>query len=176
MARVALWGSALGVAFLVVGAFRTPAVGAWQLESAFAGRRVFLVFTQAGCKPCHAIAPELNRLHDASGAQVLVVNNGEAEAAGRWAAEVKARFPVLAQRQFGVSRRYETFATPFAFLIDEKGVIVSRGIITSAQHIGFVLRGARGAGTDGPAEAEAGHREEGESVEAPSHIPLGGTS
>src|SRR5437763_5212851 len=27
----------------------------------FAGRRVFLVFTMSGCKPCHRIVPELNK-------------------------------------------------------------------------------------------------------------------
>src|SRR5690242_3849023 len=35
----------------------------------FAGRRVFLIFTQSGCKPCHKVAPELNRLHDAGEVQ-----------------------------------------------------------------------------------------------------------
>jgi hypothetical protein len=29
-----------------------------------------------------------------------------------------------------VSRRYEVFATPFAFLINEQGVISSKGIIS----------------------------------------------
>ena len=48
-------------------------------------------------------------------------------------------FPVLIQEQWDVSKQYEVFATPFAFLIDAQGIIVSKGIINDAQQIGFVL-------------------------------------
>ncbi|HZU36364.1 MAG TPA: redoxin domain-containing protein, partial [Gemmataceae bacterium] len=78
----------------------------------FAGRRVFLVFTQSGCKPCHRIVPELNTLQRGGTAQVLVVNNGTMEATRQWAEETSAGFPVLVQQQFAVSKRYETYATP----------------------------------------------------------------
>ena len=142
--------------------FTLPCVAGGEVSlHDFAGRRVFLVFTQSGCKPCHKVAPELNRLHDAGAVQVLVVNNGEAEATRQWAAEVKARFPVLRQQQFSVSKRYEMYATPFAFLIDERGIIASKGIVNNGQHIDFVLTGAGGAAKNGqvetePATAEAG--------------------
>jgi methylamine dehydrogenase accessory protein MauD len=127
----------------------------------FAGRRVFLVFTMSGCKPCHRIVPELNQLQRRGEVQVLVVNNGELEATRQWAAEVKVCFPVLAQQQFSVSKRYEMYATPSAFLIDERGVIASKGLINNGQHIDFVLTGAGGAAKNGqvetePATAEAG--------------------
>ncbi len=108
----------------------------------FAGRKLLLVFTQSGCGPCHAIAPELNRLHDKGEHQVLVVNNGDAESTREWAAETKARFPILAQEKFSVSKRYEAFATPFAFLIDEQGIVRSKGIAGSRQYLGYVLSGA----------------------------------
>jgi methylamine dehydrogenase accessory protein MauD len=89
----------------------------------FAGRKVFLVLTQSGCKPCHRIMPELNKLQRGGDVQVLVVNNGEMEATRRWADEVRPGFPVLVQQQLSVSKRYEIYATPFAFLIDERGII-----------------------------------------------------
>jgi methylamine dehydrogenase accessory protein MauD len=127
----------------------------------FAGRRVFLVFTQSGCKPCHRIIPELNTLLRTEQLQVLVVNNGELEATRQWASEARAAFPVLAQQQFSVSRRYEMYATPFAFLINEKGIIASRGIINNGQHIGFVLSGAGEAAKDRHAEAEPAAAEAG---------------
>ena len=69
---------------------------------AFVGRRVLLVFTQAGCLPCHAIMPELNRL--GSDVQVLVVNNGDLEATRKWGDEIKPRFPVLVQERFSISK------------------------------------------------------------------------
>lgn len=107
----------------------------------FAGRKVLLVFTQSGCGPCHDIAPELNRLLDKGEHQVLVVNNGEPDETREWAAEVRARFPVLMQEKFSLSKRYEIFATPFAFLIDEQGIVTSNGIVGSAQYLGYVLAG-----------------------------------
>jgi methylamine dehydrogenase accessory protein MauD len=135
--------------------FTLPGVAGGEVSlHDFAGRRVFLVFTMSGCKPCHRVAPELNKLQRGGAVQVLVVHNGEVEATRQWAAEARASFPVLVQQQFGVSKRYEMYATPFAFLIDERGVIASRGIINDGQHIGFVLSGAGGAAKNGPAEAE----------------------
>ena len=108
----------------------------------FAGRKVFLVFTQSGCSPCKMVVPELNRLGSPGDCQVVVVNNGDTEATRRWAAETGARFPVLAQESFSLSKRYQVFATPFAFLIDETGIIRAKGIVGSRQHLTFVLTGA----------------------------------
>ena len=107
----------------------------------FARRKLLLVFTQAGCGPCHDIAPELNRVQAKGEHQVLVVNNGEPAETREWVAEVHARFPVLMQEKFSLSKRYEIFATPFAFLIDEQGIIASNGIVGSAQYLGYVLAG-----------------------------------
>ena len=135
--------------------FTLPCVSGGEVSlHDFAGRRVFLAFTMSGCKPCHRIAPELNKLQRGGKVQVLVANNGELEAARQWAEEAGVCFPVLAQQQFSVSKRYETYATPFAFLIDERGVIVSKGIINNGQHIDFVLTGAGNAAKNGQAEPE----------------------
>jgi methylamine dehydrogenase accessory protein MauD len=142
--------------------FTLPSVAGGEVSlHDFAGRRVFLVFTQSGCKPCHRIVPELNKLQRAGDVQVLVVNNGEVEATRQWAGEAGACFPVLVQQQFSVSKRYEMYATPFAFLIDEQGVIASKGIINNGQHIGFVLSGAGDAVKNGQAEAEPATAEAG---------------
>jgi methylamine dehydrogenase accessory protein MauD len=108
----------------------------------FAGRKVLLVFTQSGCSPCKAVVPELNRL-ERGDTHVIVINNGDPEATRKWSAEVGACFPVLAQERFSISKKYEVFATPFAFLIDEKGIIVSKGIINNRQHIRYVLSSKR---------------------------------
>jgi methylamine dehydrogenase accessory protein MauD len=133
----------------------------------FAGRKVLLVFTQSGCSPCRTIVPELNRL--GQNEQVLVVNNGGLEATREWSTEAAARFPVLAQTQFSVSKKYEVFATPFAFLIDENGVIASKGIINNRQHIRYVLSSTRATETNGHAEGESSVTENAESQESVSH-------
>jgi methylamine dehydrogenase accessory protein MauD len=124
--------------------FHLPSVSGPEIALRdFAGRRVLLAFTQDGCAPCHKVLPELDRLHR-DGLSVLVVNNGGPEATRRWAAGAGVRVPVLVQEKFELSRRYEAFATPFAFLIDERGVIASKGLINNRQHIEFVLSGASG--------------------------------
>jgi len=118
------------------------ASGGERSLSEFAGRKVLLVLTQSGCGPCMEIVPELNRLHARDKYQVLVVNHGEPEATRLWVAETKATFPVLAQKKLSVSKRYEVFVTPFAFVIDEQGIITSKGIAGSRQYLGYVLTGA----------------------------------
>jgi methylamine dehydrogenase accessory protein MauD len=129
--------------------FRLPSVAGGEVSLAnFAGRKVLLVFVQSGCGPCHDIAPELNRLaaHN-SEMQVLVVNNANAEEAREYARRVDAQFPVLVQEKWIVSKRYEVFATPFAFLIDERGVVGARGIVSSQEHIGYLFSSAASTAT-----------------------------
>lgn len=105
----------------------------------FAGRKLLLVFTQSGCGPCREIVPELNRIHDRGEHQVLVVNNGDLDTTRQWAVEAAARFPVLVQEKFSLSKTYEVFVTPFAFLVDEHGIIASKGIAGSRQYLNYVL-------------------------------------
>jgi methylamine dehydrogenase accessory protein MauD len=125
--------------------FTLPSVAGTEVAlSSFAGRQVLLVFVQPGCGPCRHITPELNRLHGKGEVQVVVVSNGDSETNRKWAGEVQARFPVVTQERLSLSRRYEAFATPFAFLIDAKGVIRSAGTVTRRQHIGFAAPFQRG--------------------------------
>jgi methylamine dehydrogenase accessory protein MauD len=122
--------------------FTLPAIDGKEVAlHDFAGRKVLLVFTQSGCGPCHTLLPELTAL-SAGEVQVVVVNKGEVEATRTWAAEAGARFPVLVQQGQDLSRKYEAFATPFAFLIDGQGVVASSGIVLNKEHLGYVLSGA----------------------------------
>jgi methylamine dehydrogenase accessory protein MauD len=120
--------------------FTLPAVPSGEVTlHHYANRKALLVFMQPGCGPCHQITPELNRLQDAGDVQVLVIHNGDSEAVQGWIKQVRPRFPVALQERFSLSKRYEVFATPFAFLIDERGVIAARGIVSTKQYLGFVL-------------------------------------
>jgi methylamine dehydrogenase accessory protein MauD len=124
-------------------AFSLPSTNGKEIALAdYAGRKLLLVFTQSGCSPCKAIVPELNRLAQRGTPQILVVNNADPEKTRAWARQVDARFPVLAQENYAISKRFQVFATPFAFLIDEKGIITSKGLAGSKQHLNFVLTGA----------------------------------
>jgi methylamine dehydrogenase accessory protein MauD len=146
--------------------FTLPSVAGAEVSlHDFLGRKVLLVFTQAGCGPCRQIMPELNRLGGRD-LQVIVVNKGELQATRQWAAELGARFPVLVQDGLDLSRKYEAFATPFAFLIDEKGVVASKGILGNKQHLGYVLSGARAGAHNGHVENEPSGAERAESEES----------
>lgn len=120
----------------------------------YANRKVLLVFMQPGCGPCHGIVPELNRLHDVGEVQVLVIHNGTTDAIREWIKQNRPRFSVAVQDHFGLSKRYEAFATPFAFLIDMRGVISARGIVSTKQFLGFVLAGAGHDEKDAGGEAD----------------------
>jgi methylamine dehydrogenase accessory protein MauD len=172
IAHLLLWGTALGVALLLVGAFRSLAVRTWRLEQLeialsgrlglppgtqapafslpdvqgarvalkrFAGRRVLLVFTQGSQGPWQALLPELNRLQRRGDLQVLLIETGGPQAAEPWAGQARAAFPVLVQGARNVARRYGVRAMPSAFLIDERGVLRARGVVSNPQHLNFLL-------------------------------------
>ena len=130
--------------------FKLPSVVGPEADLAdYAGRKVLLVFVQTGCGPCGAVVPDLNHLHREGEYQVVVVNNSDRDKARKWVEETNAEFTVLVQEKHAVSKRYEVLATPFGFVIDEKGVIQSKGIMNSKEQIGFVLKGrGRGAKAD----------------------------
>jgi methylamine dehydrogenase accessory protein MauD len=137
-------------------AFSLPSTEGKELALAdFAGRKVLLVFTQSGCSPCKTIVPELNRLAERGTHQVLVVNNASIDQTRLWAREADARFPVLSQEKYAISKRFETYATPFAFLIDEQGIITSKGLAGSKQYLNFVLSGAGKKGETSESETPA---------------------
>jgi len=126
--------------------FTLPQVGGGERSLRdFQGRRVFLVFVQAGCESCHDIAPDLNRLQRTGELQVLVVNRAAPGEAAQWADDVRAEFPVLVQDGLELAKKYQVFATPFAFVIAEEGVVAGSGLVTQRRHIRFVLEAAEKA-------------------------------
>ena len=70
---------------------------AWGLP---AHTRQKVVWLCGQCATSHRV------VFDQEHCQVLVVNNGDSASTREWAAETKARFPVLAQEKFSVSKRY----------------------------------------------------------------------
>ena len=57
--------------------------------------------------------------------QVLVVSRRDVEANRAKAAALGLTFPIVLQRQWEISLQYAMFATPIAYLIDERGVLLS---------------------------------------------------
>jgi hypothetical protein len=105
----------------------------------YARRKLLSVFMQPRYGSCQRISPELDRLHDSGAVRVLVVQNGHAEGVRRGTDENPPRFPVALHERFRPFKRYQVFATPFAFLIDKRAVIAAGGIVGTKQYLSFVL-------------------------------------
>jgi peroxiredoxin len=98
----------------------------------FRGQRLLLVFSDPGCGPCNALAPDLARFEREAGDDlaVLMVSRGDAEANRAKAEEHDFEFPVVLQPGWRISKAYGIFATPVAFLVGREGTIerdVARG-------------------------------------------------
>ena len=95
--------------------------------SEFRGRRVLIVFTDPTCKPCDKLASQLVAVyekHRGNELDVVAVSRGDLESNRAKAAQHGFEFPVLLQKGWRVSKQYGIFATPVAYLVDERGVIM----------------------------------------------------
>lgn len=108
----------------------------------FSSRRILLVFVQQGCGPCHDLLPVLPRFQT-DALQVLVVHNGSMEEADAELKSLSVQFPVFFQHKYEVSKLYEILGAPFAFLINESGRVVAKGIVNTAQHLQLLLDEAK---------------------------------
>src|SRR6266850_3294456 len=107
--------------------FRLPRLdGRGELSlSELRGRRVLLVFSSPHCGPCNTLAPQLEEFHRAHPElELVMISNGEAKENRAKVKEHGLSFPVGLQQRWEISRRYAMFATPIAYLIGERGVIM----------------------------------------------------
>lgn len=132
--------------------FRLPDTSGVEFTAPIEDQKTLLVFVQPGCGPCTSIVPELNRLHKLGELKIVAVSNSDLAGAKKWRDESAAQFPLLIQTtKHSISRQYQAVATPFAFLIGQDGLVVSKGLVTRILHIQYVLEGS----SAGPREEEA---------------------
>jgi methylamine dehydrogenase accessory protein MauD len=107
--------------------FRLPRLDGGELSlDEFRERRLLLVFSDPDCGPCAELAPALEQFHRGdSGVQVLMISRRDPEANRQKVAELGLTFPVALQRHWEISMLYGMFATPIAYLIDERGVLAT---------------------------------------------------
>jgi len=128
--------------------FRLPRLGGGEISLAeLRGRRVLLVFSDVNCGPCDQLAPRLEALaRETPSVQVVIVSRGDEEANRVKAAQHGLTFPVALQKQWEVSKLYAMFATPIAYLIDEKGSIAA-DVAVGVEPILSLLAGGAPAAT-----------------------------
>lgn len=93
------------------------------------GRRSLVVFLSPDCKPCRDLASHLAAAEEV-GAEVIAVVSDSPE--GR-AFAAQLTVPVVYQADHEVSRAFGTNATPHAFAIDQRGVVVGAGTANDAR-------------------------------------------
>ncbi len=128
--------------------FRLPRIDGGELSlDEYAGRRVLLVFSDPACGPCNQLAPKLEQLsRQTAGVNLVMVSRGDADVNRRKAADHGLSFPVVLQRQWEISRLYAKFATPIAYLIDERGVIAERVAMGVAPILSMLSNASSGDG------------------------------
>ncbi len=127
--RAGLRGLALGIP---APAFRLPRLDGGELAlDVYRGRRVLLTFVDPECEACEALLPSLEAIHrgQGTGLAVLAVTRGARDRNLEMVARHGLTFPIGVQRHWDLSRQYQLFATPVAFLVDERSVIAAEPAI-----------------------------------------------
>lgn len=105
--------------------FRLPSLDGSELSlEAYRGKKVLLVFSDPNCGPCNALASHLEHWHRSnSHPQILMISKGDQEIAQAKALSYGLTFPIALQKKYEVSRKYEIFVTPVAYLLNEEGIV-----------------------------------------------------
>jgi thiol-disulfide isomerase/thioredoxin len=111
----------------------------------FAGAPLVLVFAEAGCAPCRALMPELQRFADDHRGEVgvVVVGSDDPVINAAFEEEHLRGVPIITQEADETSQRYQIRATPFAYVVDANGEIRDRGVINYATQLEHMLEGLR---------------------------------
>ncbi len=97
----------------------------------FAGQGVLLVFSSTRCPACAELSPNLKTFsEEMDEMQVVMISRGSVEENQQLVEEQGFGFPVLIWDD-GVARDYKVPGTPFLYVINESGVVVSRGFANS---------------------------------------------
>ena len=71
-----------------------------------------------------------------------MISKGESKEIRAKVKEHGLTFPIVLQRQWGISRRYAFFATPVAYLINEAGIVVEDVAVGSEAILELAARSA----------------------------------
>lgn len=106
------------------------------------GRRVLLIFVSATCAPCRALVPHLNEVSLQFRSQVLtlVICQGSEEACVEFARLSNLQTKIVADPANFVGANYNVKFTPFAYLIDENGLVLIRGVANTSSQLEALLK------------------------------------
>ncbi len=108
--------------------------------SQYAGRRLLLAFLSPTCTSCKRLIPHLNevRREYARDVEVLAICRGMPEVCEQFARLHQMSFPVAIDVDDTIAHSYGINLTPFAYLLDQQGRVLIRGIAndwTQLEHL-----------------------------------------
>lgn len=131
--------------------------------SSFRGKRVALVFLTPTCLACRELVPHINEMADVERGRVtfLAIMFASGMTSAEFMRRYQLRTPLLADMENAIATSYGVSATPSAYLIDEDGFVLIRGVVNSWSHLDALLKEE---GTlqraESPWETEAARRSE----------------
>lgn len=94
--------------------------------SDYRGKKVFLNFWASWCPPCKKEMPDMQKLHENYGQEVVIlaVNVGESKSVAlNYLMQNKLNFKVLLDQNKSTAQNYLVRGIPTSYFLDEKGVI-----------------------------------------------------
>jgi methylamine dehydrogenase accessory protein MauD len=109
----------------------------------YLGRKVLLVFVGPSCGPCERVLPEIADVAASRGVRdtVLLISRGGRVANQELAGGPTRGLPLVYEEEPHVAQAYQVPGTPFACLVDERGVVRSASIIRSRATVDQLLGG-----------------------------------
>jgi hypothetical protein len=115
--------------------------GAGTASAAALGQNVIYLFLSSDCDPCRALADDLQREGPLGYEIRLVAIIDESE---RQALRIPEHVLTVYQRDNAVSRAFDTVTTPHAFAVDENGVVVDQGMVSTVTQLRRLAETLRG--------------------------------
>jgi methylamine dehydrogenase accessory protein MauD len=97
------------------------------------GQAYVIIFVSPTCTPCGRLMDDLHEFIQSVGKRthVIIVSQSDRHATLTFLEQHRLSVPVVADASGFISRAYSVRATPFAYYIDEAGIIRHRGIVNS---------------------------------------------
>jgi methylamine dehydrogenase accessory protein MauD len=108
----------------------------------FRGRRLILIFLSPNCLACRELIPHLNEFANErrSESSIVVICYGMKRSCAEFRRMFRLELSLLADPENKIAVLYQVRATPFAFLIDENGLVRIRGVVNSWMHLDALLK------------------------------------
>jgi len=97
--------------------------------SDYKGKKVFLNFWASWCPPCRQEMPDMQKLHEEYGEElvILAVNIGEGKStAANFMMQNDLNFPVLLDTDKSTAQDYLVRGIPSSYFLDEDGIIINK--------------------------------------------------